>query len=123
MQEDRVSALGALELSQSACSPSRRLLPEQVQPCGSRASTGSRRLQSTRTGADIEGCTFTWFNDDENVLAIALQRRECPSVLLHLEADRKLVDTAQLPVAWPTNVTIIGKALPDGGLPQLVVRV
>ena len=123
MQQGDLSALGTVELSASTHSSSRRLLPEQARPSGSLASTGARRLHSTRTGVDIEGCSLTWFDTDEDVLAIALQRSQCTSVVLHLEAGRKLIDPARLPVALPTNVTIIGKALPDGSLPQLVVRV
>lgn len=122
MQEDHVPAVLAAGLSRAAFQlPSSRRLLSGAQASGSQ-SGANRLLQSTMAVADVEGCTVTWSDGEQDAMAMALQRSDCPSVVLQLEASRKLVDTVQLPVAWPTNVTIIGKVLPDGRLPQLLVR-
>lgn len=96
-----------------------RLLPRGP---GQASASEGRVLHSTRAAADLDDCTASWSEESLEELAIALARRVCTSVVLRLEAKRVLVDTEKLPVAWPVNVTIVGKVLPDGSLPQLLVR-
>lgn len=111
----------AKDLSQNSGGLSFDWLPGR--PKASADESAGRSLKIARTApSDAGSCTTEWFGGYSDELAIALQRSDCAAVELHVDARRTLIDTAQLPVARPINVTIVGKTLPDGAMPQLLVR-
>jgi hypothetical protein len=73
-------------------------------------------------GSDSNSCALKWGANSDGSLAVALELRNCSSVVLELSDDWALVDTTQLPSAMPLKVTIVGQRLADGRLPKVLVR-